>query len=75
MLFRSAVPPSRWVWGCAAARARALADLATEEWPGGYFDSLCRRGVEIIGLRLSDRWLDIGTKEALAQAPGWTRSA
>lgn len=65
------VPPSSWVWGCAAARVRALSDLASEEWPGGYFDVLARRGVEIVGVRLSDRWLDIGTREALAQAEGW----
>ena len=68
---KPAVPPSSWVWGCASATAASLADLSSEEWPGGYFDALCRRGVEIAGVRLSDRWLDIGTPEALAQVDDW----
>jgi hypothetical protein len=27
--------------------------------------------VRLVGVDLSDRWLDIGTHEALARAPGW----
>ncbi len=64
-------PPSSWVWGCAAARARSLRDLATDPWPGGYFDALARSGVAIGAVRLSDVWIDIGTKEALADIERW----
>jgi dTDP-glucose pyrophosphorylase len=60
-------PPSEWIWGVAAARVRALNGLEHEEWPGSYFDSLLRRGVELFGVPLSDAYLDIGTKEALRQ--------
>jgi glucose-1-phosphate thymidylyltransferase len=58
-------PPSTWVWGCAAARAFALEGLEREEWPGSFFESRRRQGVELYGVRLSDVWLDVGTKEAL----------
>jgi dTDP-glucose pyrophosphorylase len=61
-------PPSSWIWGCAAARVRALAGLEREEWPGSFFNALCENGLELHGVPLSDVWLDIGTKEALAQA-------
>jgi dTDP-glucose pyrophosphorylase len=65
---KPATPPSSWIWGCAAARVRALAGLEREEWPGSFFNSLCENGVELHGVPLSNVWLDIGTKEALAQA-------
>jgi glucose-1-phosphate thymidylyltransferase len=65
---KPADPPSRWVWGCAAARSRALAGLEQEEWPGSYFDSLCREGFQLHGVRLSNVWLDIGTRDALKRA-------
>jgi glucose-1-phosphate thymidylyltransferase len=65
---KPANPPSSWIWGCAAARVRALAGLEREEWPGSFFNSLCENGVELHGVPLSNVWLDIGTKEALAQA-------
>lgn len=68
---KPATPPSSWVWGCAAARARMLRELEREPWPGGYFDSLVRRGVEIASVRLSDVWLDIGTVEALGRVESW----
>ena len=61
-------PPSTWIWGCAAARAHALAGLEREEWPGSFFDSFCRRGGTLHGVRLSDVWLDIGTRPSLARA-------
>jgi glucose-1-phosphate thymidylyltransferase len=61
-------PPSGWIWGCAAARAGALAGLEREEWPGSFFDSLCKKGSELHPVRLSDVWLDIGTREALERA-------
>lgn len=68
---KPAVPPTSWVWGCAAARARALRRLEEDPWPGGYFDRLARQGVEIAAVCLSDVWLDIGTKDALAKVEHW----
>jgi glucose-1-phosphate thymidylyltransferase len=65
---KPADPPSTWIWGCAAARLRALAGLERKEWPGAFFNSLCQKGVELYALRLSDVWLDIGTREALERA-------
>jgi glucose-1-phosphate thymidylyltransferase len=64
---KPANPPSDWIWGCAAARARALANLGEAEWPGSYFDALLRERIPIAAIRLSDQWLDIGTHEALAR--------
>ena len=65
---KPAEPPSKWIWGCAAARAGALSGLEREEWPGSHFDSLCRQGIDLHGVRLSDVWLDIGTRPALERA-------
>jgi glucose-1-phosphate thymidylyltransferase len=65
---KPAQPPSSWIWGCAAARAGALAGLEREEWPGSFFDSLCKKGSKLYSARLSDVWLDIGTSEALDRA-------
>lgn len=64
---KPASPPSKWIWGCAAARARALATLGGAEWPGSHFDAILREGTRIAAVRLSDQWLDIGTHEALAR--------
>jgi glucose-1-phosphate thymidylyltransferase len=72
---KPAEPPSSWVWGCAAARSGTLAGLEDEEWPGGFFDVLCRRGIPIAAVELSDRWLDIGTHEALIQAASWPQTS
>jgi glucose-1-phosphate thymidylyltransferase len=58
-------PPSEWIWGCAAARARALAGLDGAEWPGAYFDACLRAGAHVAAIRLSESWLDIGTHDAL----------
>jgi glucose-1-phosphate thymidylyltransferase len=58
-------PPSGSIWGCAVARARALHGLEGEEWPGSFFELRRRQGLQLRGIRLSDRWLDVGTKEAL----------
>lgn len=56
-------PSSSWVWGCGAARVRALTGLADYDEPGHYFHVLCRdRGV--VGVRLA-HIVDIGTPEAL----------
>jgi glucose-1-phosphate thymidylyltransferase len=65
---KPAEPPSTWIWGCAAARRRALEGLEREEWPGSFFDGECRKGVELHAVRLSTVWLDIGTRDALEHA-------
>jgi glucose-1-phosphate thymidylyltransferase len=65
---KPANPPSTWIWGCAAARRRALGGLEREEWPGSFFNVLCQNGVDLHAVRLSQAWLDIGTKEALERA-------
>lgn len=60
-------PPSRLIWGCMVARAAALAGLETVSEPGALLDRLAHAGV-VKGVYLSDRWLDIGTREGLALA-------
>jgi glucose-1-phosphate thymidylyltransferase len=62
------VPPSEWIWGCAAARMGTLLGLSSAAWPGEYIDALCREGRNVQGIELSDIWLDIGTKESLPRA-------
>jgi glucose-1-phosphate thymidylyltransferase len=66
-------PRSDWIWGCAAVRADIAQGLCCTDWPGGYFDLLCREGASVKGVRLSDVWLDIGTKEALSRAEEFVR--
>jgi glucose-1-phosphate thymidylyltransferase len=61
------VPTSRWIWGCAAVRARALADLRGETEPGVLFNSLCAEGV-VGGTALSESYVDMGTHDGLRQA-------
>jgi glucose-1-phosphate thymidylyltransferase len=68
---KPAAPPSPWIWGCAAAPARLFDELGLYEWPGEFFSALCGRGADVAGVELSDRWLDIGTYDALARAPDW----
>ena len=64
---KPARPASEWIWGCAAARAPSLANLAAAGELGRHFDSLARRRL-VRGVQLSDSWLDIGTKAALRRA-------
>ena len=68
VLVKPTTPPSDWIWGCAAARVRAVSALARVAWPGEYFDILCSEGHVLRGVPLSDIWLDVGTKEALRRA-------
>jgi glucose-1-phosphate thymidylyltransferase len=65
---KPARPASSWVWGCAAARAELLFELERAEWPGAYFELLCREGADVVGVPLSDVWLDVGTPESLRKA-------
>lgn len=62
-------PRSTWIWGCAAARARALEGLADFEWPSTHMLALRARGVEVAGVRLSSTYLDIGTHSSLERLP------
>lgn len=74
---KPAEPPSDFIWGCAAARVRALDGLEREEWPSGHLNNLRRQGKELFGVRLSGTYLDIGTTAALDRARngGWTPSS
>jgi glucose-1-phosphate thymidylyltransferase len=66
---KSETPSSNWVWGCGAARVRALEGVGSQREPGVYFDSYCKTR-EVIGVWLSDSIVDIGTKESLRQMSG-----
>ena len=63
-------PRSTWIWGCAAARARALEGLADVEWPSTHMLELRARGVDVAGVPLSSVYLDIGTPSSLERVPG-----
>lgn len=60
-------PPSDLIWGCAAVRREALDELPAHPEPGHLLDELAKEG-RVRGVYLSDSWLDVGTKEALARA-------
>lgn len=64
---KPATPSSNLIWGCAAVRRRALGGLADHSEPGRLLGALAATGA-VRGVYLSDSWLDIGTREALAQA-------
>jgi NDP-sugar pyrophosphorylase family protein len=57
-------PTSRWIWGCAAARRSALDALGDDPEPGVVFASMCSEGA-VVGVRLSESFVDIGTHETL----------
>jgi glucose-1-phosphate thymidylyltransferase len=65
--FKPAHPSSDWLWGCAAARVDTLRGFDRSEEPGVFFDSLCPRGV-VGGVRLSETYLDMGTRDGLRDA-------
>jgi ribonuclease BN (tRNA processing enzyme)/CTP:molybdopterin cytidylyltransferase MocA len=65
--FKPDHPSSNWLWGCAAAPVAVLRGLEGHTEPGILFQSLAERGV-VGSVRLSDRYLDMGTPEALTQA-------
>lgn len=64
---KPATPSSDLIWGCAAVRRRALDRLADHPEPGHLLGELATTGA-VRGIHLSDSWLDIGTREALARA-------
>ncbi len=57
-------PRSPWIWGCAALRTQTLAGVARYPEPGEYFDALADDSV-VVGVPLSETFIDIGTPEAL----------
>lgn len=61
-------PPSPWMWGCAAARVRALDGLTEVEWPSQHMDSVRRRG-QLAAIPMSSEYVDIGTPQSLRDAP------
>jgi len=79
IMVKPAAPPSDLLWGCAAARAGALAGLERYEEPGSLFDALARNR-RVLGVHLSNTWIDVGTPDALRRAEAqltlrhWTAS-
>jgi NDP-sugar pyrophosphorylase family protein len=65
---KPARPRSTFIWGCAAARVRALEGLERVEWPSDFMNARRAAGQELFGVPLSDSYVDIGTKESLRQA-------
>nr|MDQ3823216.1 hypothetical protein [Actinomycetota bacterium] len=64
---KPARPASPWIWGCCAARVRALDGLAGRAEPGDLFDELARSRV-VRAVRFQTEFLDVGTPEALERA-------
>jgi NDP-sugar pyrophosphorylase family protein len=64
---KPAHPASELIWGCAAARARALERLAGHDEPGELFDELAREGV-VRAVRFETEFVDVGTPETLERA-------
>ena len=60
-------PSSSLIWGCFAARVAALAGLADAAEPSVHFLRLAREG-RVATAFLSNRFVDIGTREAMARA-------
>jgi dTDP-glucose pyrophosphorylase len=59
-------PTTNWIWGCAAARRRALDALVDDPEPGVVFGYMSLRA-EVVGVTLSASFVDIGTHEALRE--------
>lgn len=64
---KPATPRSDLVWGCAAARASALAGLERHDEPGRLFAELAGEG-RVRAVPFPGQMIDIGTDEALARA-------
>lgn len=64
---KPARPGSDLLWGCAAARARALSGLAGREHPGELFAELAGEG-RVVGVVLAGEFRDVGTRADLAKA-------
>jgi dTDP-glucose pyrophosphorylase len=60
-------PTSTLIWGCLVARASALRHIEHSTWPSDHLRPFLASG--LVGARyLSDRYVDIGTPQALAHA-------
>ena len=57
-------PRSRLIWGCCAARAGVLEAMKGVDEPGHYFNSILHDR-RVVGVHLSDDFIDIGTRERL----------
>jgi glucose-1-phosphate thymidylyltransferase len=64
VVVKSPTPPSNQIWGCLAARERALENVGSESEPGVYIGNYARTN-DVLGIWFSDSWIDIGTKEVL----------
>jgi NDP-sugar pyrophosphorylase family protein len=60
-------PSSNMVWGCLAARRRALQEIDRYSEPGLLLDELARAG-KVAAVRFAGELVDLGTPEALAAA-------
>lgn len=63
-------PRSELIWGCCAARAGVLKAMQGIDEPGRYFNSILHRG-RVVGVHLSDDFIDIGTRERLEKLARW----
>jgi hypothetical protein len=64
---RPGSPPPHLIWGCVAARVSSLSGLDPKGHPTDHFRALSRSGT-VAGVRLSDRYVDIGTRVGLRRA-------
>jgi glucose-1-phosphate thymidylyltransferase len=60
---KSPSPPSNWIWGCCACRAKALEGISSIPELGLYWQEICA-GKAVSAVYLSDVFIDIGTPEA-----------
>jgi NDP-sugar pyrophosphorylase family protein len=62
---KPSVVRSPWVWGCSVCRVRAFAGATSAAELGTHWNRLAGEGL-VRGVTLSEVFIDIGTKEALA---------
>ena len=67
ILVKPADPPSKLIWGCLVARAKALHGIERHPWPSDHLRPLLASGT-VAATYLSDRYIDVGTPPALALA-------
>jgi len=73
IVVKPANPTSTLIWGCLVAHASALRHIERSAWPGDHMRPFMASG--LVGARyLSDRYVDIGTPQALAHARSAARS-
>lgn len=67
LIVKPTQPPSRLIWGCAAARRSSLVGLDAYDQPGEHFAAVCRRLV-VDAVPSPGLFIDIGTPGSLEQA-------